>query len=62
MKMIFHFARVADSDITVEGATPGDCYQKAYDARMKQVTPVKVQGEVVDDATLVNPEKGKLTV
>jgi len=55
MRMTFHFARVADSDITVDGATPGECYQKAYDERMKQVTPTKVQGEVTEDKSLVSP-------
>jgi hypothetical protein len=49
MKMIFHFVRAADSDITVEGATPGECYQKAYDARMIEVTPTTVQGKVVQE-------------
>jgi hypothetical protein len=65
MKMVFHFARVPDSDITVEGATLGECTQRAYDERMKQVTPVKVQGEVVGDS-LVSPSgstsKGTLGV
>lgn len=48
MKMIFHFIRVPDSDIPVEGATPAECMQKAYDERMKQVAPVKITGEVVE--------------
>ena len=48
MRMIFHFTRCADSDIPVEGATLAECTQKAFDERMKQVTPTKVQGEVVE--------------
>jgi len=46
MKMTFHFSRVADSDITVEGETIAECTQKAFDECMKQVTPTKIQGEV----------------
>ena len=48
MKMKFHFVRTADSDIEAEGPTLADCTQKAYDERMKQVTPTKIQGEVVE--------------
>lgn len=68
MKMIFHFARVADSDITVEGATPGDCYQKAVeerDSQFKQVCFPTTGGKVIDEEkkSLVNPAgKGTLDV
>jgi hypothetical protein len=48
MKMIFHFPRASDSDIPVEGATLADCAQKAFDERMRQITPTKIQGEVVE--------------
>lgn len=48
MKMVFHFIRVPDSDIPVEGATPAECMQKAYDERMKQVAPIKITGEVIE--------------
>jgi hypothetical protein len=48
MKMKFHFTRNTDSDIDVEGATIAECTQKAFDERMKQITPTKVQGEVVE--------------
>ena len=48
MKMVFHFARCDASDITVEGENYGDCTQKAYFARLAQVTPTKIQGEVVE--------------
>ena len=48
MKMVFHFTRVADSDIVVEAATIAECAQKAFDERMKQVTPTKIQGEVAE--------------
>jgi hypothetical protein len=49
MKMIFHFIRAVDSDITVEGATIVECTQKAYDARMVEVTPTTIQGKVVPE-------------
>lgn len=49
MKMVFHFVRVADSDITVEGATMAECTQKAFDARMVEVTPIVIQGKVVQE-------------
>jgi hypothetical protein len=48
MKMKFHFTRNTDSDIDVEGETIAECTQKAFDERMKQITPTKVQGEVVE--------------
>jgi hypothetical protein len=48
MKMTFHFSRVADSDITVEGSTVSECTQKAYDQRMIEVTPRKISGDVVE--------------
>lgn len=46
--MTFHFSRVADSDITVEGATISECSQKAFDQRMTEVTPRKIQGDVIE--------------
>jgi len=49
MKMVFHFIRAIDSDITVEGATMAECMQKALDARMAEVTPRRIQGEVVPE-------------
>ncbi|MDD3961298.1 MAG: hypothetical protein PHT77_05485 [Bacteroidales bacterium] len=48
MKMIYHFIRVADSDIPVEGADIAECTGKAIAERMKQVTPTKIQGEVIE--------------
>jgi hypothetical protein len=56
MKMVFHFTRATDSDITVEGSTIAECAQRAFNERMKQITPTKIQGEVVEDKTLVNPQ------
>ena len=49
MKMVFHFIRVIDSDITVEGATMIECMQKALDARMAEITPRRIQGEIVNE-------------
>jgi hypothetical protein len=49
MKMVFHFIRVIDSDITVEGATMAECMQKALDARITEVTPRRIVGEVVPE-------------
>ena len=49
MKMVFHFVRVPDSDIPVEGATISECTQKAFDERMKQVTPTSIKGEVFNE-------------
>jgi hypothetical protein len=46
--MIYHFSRVLDSDIAVEGATEGECLDKALAERMKQCKPVAVKGEVVE--------------
>jgi hypothetical protein len=46
IKMKFHFTRTADSDVEVQGETIAECTQKAFDERMKQVTPTKIQGEV----------------
>ena len=48
MKMIFHFARILDSDIPVEGATEGECLDKALAEWMKQCKPVAVKGEVIE--------------
>ena len=48
MKMIFHFSRVVDSDITVEAATFGECVQKAIEERVRVCTPTKINGEVVE--------------
>jgi hypothetical protein len=48
MKMTFHFVRVADSDITVEGINVFECTQKAYDQRLFEVTPRKIQGDVIE--------------
>lgn len=61
MKMTFHFARVADSDITVDGATPGECYQNAVEeraAQFKQVCYPTTGGKVVEEEkrhSLVSP-------
>jgi hypothetical protein len=57
MKMTFHFVRVPDSDITVDGATFAECTQKAYDERMKQVTPTKIQGELTESSLVSAPQK-----
>jgi hypothetical protein len=48
LKMKFHFIRTQDADITVGGNTIAECTQRAFDERMKQVTPVKIQGEVIE--------------
>ena len=56
MKMLFHYPRISESNITVDGADMVECAQKSFAERMKQVTPTKLQGEVVDDKTLVKPE------
>jgi len=48
MKMIFHFSRVIDSDITVEADDFGACVQTAIAERMKACTPTKINGEVVE--------------
>jgi len=48
MKMKFHFIRTADSDIEIVGENIADCTQKAYDERMKQITPTKISGEVIE--------------
>jgi len=48
MKMKFHFIRTQDSDIEVVGETLAECTQKAYDERMKQITPTKISGEVIE--------------
>ena len=64
MKMIFHFARVADSDITVDGTTPGECYQKAVEDRaiqFRQVCFPTTGGKVVEEEkkhSLVSPAPG----
>ena len=48
MKMVFHFSRVVDSDITVEAETFGECVQTAIQERIKACTPTKINGEVVE--------------
>jgi hypothetical protein len=48
LRMIYHFARVLDSDIAVEGNTEGECLDKAMLERAKQCKPVAVKGEVVE--------------
>jgi hypothetical protein len=48
MKMKFHFGRTVDSDVEVTGETIAECTQKAFDERMKQVTPTKIQGDVIE--------------
>ena len=60
MKMTFHFARVADADITTEGDSPGACYQKAIDERLVQFEAVAFPttgGKVIeeDKKSLTNP-------
>lgn len=49
MKMVFHFIRVSDADITVDGSDISECVKKAVEQRMVQVTPVKIQGEVLPE-------------
>jgi hypothetical protein len=46
MKMTFHFVRIPDSDITVEGTSIADCTQKAIELRSVQCMPTKINGEV----------------
>ena len=48
MKMIYHFPRILDSDITVDGESEGMCLDKALAERMKQCRPISVKGEVVE--------------
>jgi hypothetical protein len=48
MKMTFHFARVPDSDVSVEGTDIGQCTLKAFEIRMREVTPSKIQGEITE--------------
>jgi hypothetical protein len=46
MKMVFHFTRILDSDIAVEGTSIADCTQKAIELRSVQCMPTKIAGEV----------------
>ena len=46
MKMTFHFVRIPDSDVTVEGTSIADCTQKAVELRSVQCMPTKIAGEV----------------
>jgi len=60
MKIVYHFARVADTDIAGEGATPGECYQNAVDERKTQLDAASLPttgGKIVDEdkKTIVNP-------
>jgi len=48
MKMKFHFTRTTDGDIEVEGNDVGECTMKAFNERMKQITPTKIAGEVIE--------------
>jgi len=48
LKMVFHFPRILDSDITVDGESEGMCLDKALAERMKQCRPISVKGEVVE--------------
>jgi len=48
MKMIFHFTRIVDSDISVEGETEGQCLDCALQERMKQCKPIGIKGEIVE--------------
>lgn len=48
MKMIYHFVRIPDSDIAVEGEDEGICLNKALAERMRQTKPVSVKGEIVE--------------
>jgi hypothetical protein len=48
MKMKFHFTRTPDGDIEVEGNDVGECTMKAFNERMKQITPTKIAGEVIE--------------
>jgi len=49
MKMTFHFIRIPDADILAEGATPGECLQKALELRTIQCNPTNINGRVVAD-------------
>ena len=53
MKMIFHFPRVLESDIKVDGVEAGDCLNKALSERQKQCTPMTVKGEIVEEGQMV---------
>jgi hypothetical protein len=48
VKMLFHFTRCPDSDIPVEAATIAECTQKAFEERMKEITPRKIAGEIIE--------------
>lgn len=48
LKMIYHFSRVLEKDITVEGSTEGECLDRALYERMQQCKPTAVKGEVVE--------------
>jgi hypothetical protein len=48
MKMNFKFPRVEASEITTEGSSIAECTQAAYDIRVKETTPKKINGDVVE--------------
>ena len=48
MRMIFHFSRVIDADISVEAETFGECVNMAIQERIKACTPTKINGEVIE--------------
>jgi hypothetical protein len=48
LKMIYHFPRILDSDIAVEGETEGQCLDKAIAERTKMCKPVAVKGEIIE--------------
>lgn len=59
MKMSFHFSRIPDADIAVEGDNPGVCFQKAVEERGKQFEQAKFPAtggkEIIEPKSLVNP-------
>ena len=59
MKMIYHFSRVPDCDITSGGDTPGECYQKAIDERKEQfeAAAFPTTGGKIVEPSLVTPPK-----
>lgn len=47
MKYTFQFPRIDADNIIVEAETFPEAVQKALSARMEQVTPKKIHGEVI---------------
>jgi len=59
MKIMFHFARIPDADVTTEGDNFGECYQKAVEERQKHFEALRLPAsggkEIIEPKTLVNP-------